>query len=316
MRNLKIILAILLLLLVSACSSNSGEGQENTTTANAESGQDTEEVSTNQEVEQDENVRIVATTFAITQIMDKLELDLIGIPTTSYSVPERYQEVTEVGNPMSPDMELVSSLKPTDVLSVTTLRYDLEPQFEQAGVETSFLNLQSVTGMNDAIMSLGTKYNRLDQANTLIGTIEDKIAEIEIEIEIETETKDEISPKVLILLGVPGSYLVATEHSYVGDLVNVAGGENAITGHNEEYISANMEYLQQANPDVILRLSHGMPDEVVEMFNEEFVTNDIWKHFNAVKTDRVYDLKEPVFATTANIQVIEALDELAAILYE
>ncbi|WP_232824119.1 MULTISPECIES: heme ABC transporter substrate-binding protein IsdE [Paraliobacillus] len=310
MRNLKICFGILLLLLVSACSVNSAEDQKDSTTVNAESNQDVEQESTNPEVEQDENVRIIATTFAITQIMDKLELDLIGIPTTSYSVPERYEEVTEVGNPMSPDMELISSLKPTDVLSVTTLKYDLEPQFEQAGVETSFLNLQSVSGMNEAILSLGTKYNRLDQANKLIGSIEDKINEI------ETKTENENPPKVLILLGVPGSYLVATEHSYVGDLVSVAGGENVITGHSEEYLSANMEYLQQGNPDVILRLSHGMPDEVVEMFNKEFDTNDIWKHFNAVKQDRVYDLKEPVFATTANIQVIEALDELVTILYE
>ncbi len=310
LRNLKICFGILLLLLVSACSVNSAEDQKDSTTVNAESNQDVEQESTNPEVEQDENVRIIATTFAITQIMDKLELDLIGIPTTSYSVPERYEEVTEVGNPMSPDMELISSLKPTDVLSVTTLKYDLEPQFEQAGVETSFLNLQSVSGMNEAILSLGTKYNRLDQANKLIGSIEDKINEI------ETKTENENPPKVLILLGVPGSYLVATEHSYVGDLVSVAGGENVITGHSEEYLSANMEYLQQGNPDVILRLSHGMPDEVVEMFNKEFDTNDIWKHFNAVKQDRVYDLKEPVFATTANIQVIEALDELVTILYE
>ena len=58
-----------------------------------------------------------------------------------------------------------------------------------------------------------------------------------------------------------------------------------------------------------------MPKEVVEMFNEEFKTNDIWKHFNAVQNERVYDLKEPVFGTTANLHADTALDELVKILY-
>ncbi len=29
-------------------------------------------------------------------------------------------------------------------------------------------------------------------------------------------------------MGVPGSYLVATDKSYIGDLVKIAGGENVI----------------------------------------------------------------------------------------
>jgi iron complex transport system substrate-binding protein len=44
-------------------------------------------------------------------------------------------------------------------------------------------------------------------------------------------------------------------------------------------------------------------------------TNDIWKHFNAVKNGRVYDLEELLFGTTGNIAVVEALDELEAMLY-
>jgi len=51
------------------------------------------------------------------------------------------------------------------------------------------------------------------------------------------------------------------------------------------------------------------------MFNEEFATNDIWKHFDAVKNGRVYDLEEPVFGTTATLAVPQALEELIDIMY-
>src|SRR5699024_9305588 len=108
---------------------------------------------------------------------------------------------------------------------------------------------------------------------------------------------------------------VATENSYVGDLVKRAGGINVIQDEDREYIASNTENLQQSNPDVILRMAHGMPDEVVEMFDKEFAENDIWKHFKAVQNDRVYDLEEVLSGTTANLAATEALEDLVEILY-
>ena len=43
-----------------------------------------------------------------------------------------------------------------------------------------------------------------------------------------------------------------------------AGGINVMEGQDAEYLSSNTEYLHNSNPDIILRLSHGMPDEVVK----------------------------------------------------
>lgn len=259
----------------------------------------------------EDNYRIVATTLAITEIMDALNLDLVGIPTTQYDIPARYKNVTEVGNPMSPDMEIIQSLTPTEVLSVTTLEYDLKDSFDQMNLSAQFLKLDSVENMLDTIMELGNKYERMTEATDLRSSIESKIDSI------KKQTEQEKTPTVLILLGVPGgSYLVATEHSYVGNLVEVVGGQNAVTGQSAEYISANTEYLQQTNADVILRLSHGVPEQVAEEFQKEFSENDIWKHFNAVKNNRVFDLQEPIFATTANLNINEAMDQLVEMLYE
>src|SRR5690625_1349836 len=93
-----------------------------------------------------EDNKIVATTVAVTEIMDALEVDLIGVPTSYKDLPERYDGLTEVGNPMSPDMELIMSMQPKEVMSVTTLKYDLETVFEDAGIETNYVNLESKIG--------------------------------------------------------------------------------------------------------------------------------------------------------------------------
>ncbi|WP_082245981.1 heme ABC transporter substrate-binding protein IsdE [Bacillus gaemokensis] len=253
--------------------------------------------------------RVIATTVAVTEIMDALEVDLIGVPTSYKTLPKRYKDLPEIGNPMSPDMEKVKSMKPTEVLSVTTLEYELKPVFKETGMKASFLNLTSLKNMQNTITDLGKKYGREKQAEAVVTKFDKKVADI------QKQVKGKKAPTVLILLGVPGSYLVATEHSYIGDLVKQLGGKNIVQGEKVEYLASNTEYLKKADPDIILRAAHGMPDEVVKMFDKEFKTNDIWKHFSAVKNDRVYDLEELLFGTTGNLAAMEALDELKKMMY-
>lgn len=295
-----LVMIIGLLLIVAGCGNGTSSADE----------KQIDEKSGDTESESNEtDANIISTTIALTEITDELELDLVGVPTSYKDLPDRYSEAEEVGMAMDPDMEIIKSLQPDDVLSVSTLEDDLEDNFEKTDTPVTFVDLESVDGMYDSILDLGEKYNRDEQAKDLVNNFEQKLDDM------EESVKDKNSPNVLILLGVPGSYLVATENSYVGDLVKRAGGENAIQGEDTEYISSNTEHLQQSNPDIILRMAHGMPDEVVEMFDEEFKENDIWRHFKAVRDDRVYDLEETRFGTTANLAAPEALEELINILY-
>ncbi|MGE7839339.1 heme ABC transporter substrate-binding protein IsdE [Lysinibacillus sp. NPDC093712] len=297
-RKLHIVALSIIFVVLSACTSSNKE-KENTVE---------EKKDENNTTVQDEN-RIIPTTVAVAHILDALNLDVVAVPTTVYDLPKRYEGLPEVGSPMSPDMEIVKSLNPTEVFSVTTLEADLKKTFDEVGINASYVNLQSIDNMKAAILEIGKNYNRTDEATKLVSELEGKIAALRMKV----ESKE--SPKVLILLGIPGSYLVATENSYIGDLVRMAGGQNVMSGQEPEYLPSNTEFLQQSNPDIIIRLAHGLPDQVVEMFNEEFVTNDIWKHFDAVKNGRVYDLEEPLFGTTATLAVPQALEELINIMY-
>jgi iron complex transport system substrate-binding protein len=293
-------LLLLVFILLAGCSNVGSAATKNQTQS---------EASSSPEATAAPEQRVISTTVAITQMLDALEVELVGVPTSSKELPARYEDVTRVGNPMSPDMELVKSLKPTEVLSVTTLEYDLKPVFEAAGMKANFLNLTSVESMNQELKKLGETYGKQAQAQVIIDRFDAKVAEI------KEATEGKEKPTVLILLGVPGSYLVATEKSYIGDLVRLAGGVNIAQGEDVEYQASNTEYLHNSNPDVILRAAHGMPEEVVKMFDKEFQKNDIWKHFKAVQNDRVYDLEEALFGTTGNLFAVDAIDALMGMLY-
>ncbi|MCS1383895.1 heme ABC transporter substrate-binding protein IsdE [Lysinibacillus sphaericus] len=298
-KNWFALLALMTVFLIAGCSGGSDQANEDST--------EKVEVSTDTTAKSDN--RIIAGTVVIAEILDKLELDAIAVPTTEKNLAERFKGLPTIGNAMEPDMEIVKSLNPTDVLSVSTLEYDLQDKFKQLKIPVHFLNFQSVDAMMAEIKTLGERYDRTTQAEQLVSGLQKNIDAV------QTVATNKEGPRVLILLGIPGSYLVATENSYAGDLVKRAGGINVMEGQEAEYLASNTEYLHNSNPDIILRLSHGMPDEVVKMFDEEFKTNDIWKHFEAVKNGKVYDLEEELFGTTASLQVPQALGQLMEIFY-
>ncbi|WP_370510655.1 heme ABC transporter substrate-binding protein IsdE [Lysinibacillus sphaericus] len=298
-KNWLALLALMTVFLIAGCSGGSDQANEDST--------EKVEVSTDTTAKSEN--RIIAGTVVIAEILDKLELDAIAVPTTEKKLAERFKGLPTIGNAMEPDMEIVKSLNPTDVLSVSTLEYDLQDKFKQLKIPVHFLNFQSVDAMMAEIKTLGERYDRTTQAEQLVSGLQKNIDAV------QTVATNKEGPRVLILLGIPGSYLVATENSYAGDLVKRAGGINVMEGQEAEYLASNTEYLHNSNPDIILRLSHGMPDEVVKMFDEEFKTNDIWKHFEAVKNGKVYDLEEELFGTTASLQVPQALGQLMEIFY-
>ncbi|MBF0775103.1 heme ABC transporter substrate-binding protein IsdE [Mammaliicoccus sciuri] len=256
-----------------------------------------------------EEFRIVPTTVALTETLDALDLDIVGKPTTYKDLPKRYKDVPEIGQPKKPNVEVVKSLNPTHVLTVTTIKSEMDPVFEQLKMKGTYYDYDSLNGLKKSITEMGNTFNRKEQAKKLNKKFDNAEAEIKAKIQGKKH------PKVLILMGVPGSYLVATEHSYIGDLVKIAGGENVIQNESRAYLASNTEELYKVNPDIILRLPHGFPGQVREMFKKEFSTNDIWKHFDAVKNNRVYDLEEIPFDITASIKADDALVQLYDILY-
>ena len=258
-----------------------------------------------------DDLRIAATSPAVADICDKLDIDLVGVCSSTVStIPDRYKDATQLGTAMNPDTEILASLDLDWILSPSSLESDLQPKYAAIKTKSAFLNLKSVEGMYKTIEELGEMFDRQEQAQKLVDEYTSFMNEY------KNKNKGKESPKVLVLMGLPGSYIVATDNSYVGSLVKLAGGTNVYgDGGGQEFLNANTEDMETKDPDIIVRCAHALPDEVVEMFNEEFSTNDIWKHFRAVQEGKVYDLSYEYFGMSAGFDYPQALDELQPILY-
>ena len=88
-------------------------------------------------------VRLVATSPAVAQICNRLNLDLVGICQSTSDLPERYDGVTTVGMAMNPDLEIINCVDPDFILTTCSLQNDLQPKYASIGVSSLFLKHKS-----------------------------------------------------------------------------------------------------------------------------------------------------------------------------
>ena len=224
---------------------------------------------------------VVSTSVAVTEILDALGVKVSGIPKTSHELPESTKGAIEVGNPMSPDLEIIKSLNPTVVVSVDTLGSDYMNLFTENNIPSEFVSLESLDGLKEAITTLGERFNKNEEATNLLSEIETK----EIEVAKNSETLEK--PEVLVLFAAPGSTMIATEKSYIGSLVKIVGGKNIIEDNSTSFTTYNKEDLAMLNPDKILVMVHAMPEETKKALEAEMATDAAWQNINAVKEGKV-----------------------------
>ena len=159
-------------------------------------------VNQNQEVTSDQEITVAATSIAVTEILDQLNIpakQVVGIPQSdSYTVPKKYQKTTKIGNAMTPDMEKISTLKPDLILSPNSLESDLSSKYEKIKISSSFLNLKNLSGMYKSIEELGKLFNKEKQAKKLVDEYVDYM------VSFREKYQNNVSPRVLILMGLPG----------------------------------------------------------------------------------------------------------------
>lgn len=252
---------------------------------------------------------VVATSVAVTEILDALGVRVSGVPKTSYELPESTEGATEVGSPMNPDLEIIKSLNPTVVVSVDTLGSDYVELFTQNNIPSEFVSLESLDGLKETITTLGERFNKNEEATLLLSEIENK----EKEVREKAESLEE--KEILILFAAPGSTMIATPRSYIGNLVELVGGKNIIEDNSTSFVTYNKEDLAMLNPDKILVMVHALPEETQAALEKEMSTDSAWQRIDAVKEGKVVYLDSTYFGMSANLKVIEGLDMLSYIVH-
>ena len=256
----------------------------------------------------DEQV-VIATSVAVTEILDELGVKVSGVPTTVYELPESTKGAVEVGNPMSPDLEIIKSLNPSVVVSVDTLGSDYEKLFTDNNIPSEFVSLSSLEGLKETIKTLGERFNKEDKAEEILSELISK------EEAMAASINEDEKPEVLVLFAAPGSTMIATPSSYIGSLVELVGGNNMVQDTSSAYVTYNKEEIAKLNPEKILVMIHALPEQTKAALEKELATDSAWQSIEAVREGKVEYLDNNYFGISANLRVIEGLDILYNIVH-
>lgn len=256
--------------------------------------------------------KVVAGTIGVTEMFDILEVDLVGVPSSeSYTTPERYRDLPTVGMSMQPDAEIVKSLDADLFVSVTSLQASLEESLGSKSINTLFIEANGYDDIAMSIKLLGDAFDKKEQAAKFLNNME------ETEAKVLNSIEGKEKKKAMVIFGTPESFMLATDMSYIGDLVNRLGVDN-VTDEMEAkgpYVPFSIENVVASNPDVIIRFTHADPETSKKMFEKEFAENPTWNALDSVKAGKVYDLDPHYFGVVANVRCAEALEKLAEIIY-
>ena len=259
-----------------------------------------------------EEVKVVSATVSATNVLAKLDAEVVGVPTTTQTLPAQYADLPEVGQAMSPEFEIVASLEPDLFIMDSNFQASVEESLSQYGLNTFFFETGSYSDFVNSIKQLGVEINREDEAKKLVN-------EIEASVTKALEKKGDQSPTVAVIFGAGENFMLATDTSYLGDLVKTLGATNITSKLDGDmssgYVQFSLEQILAQNPDYVLRFAHGNIEQTKKMFDEAFDANDAYQELDAVKSGKVYDLDPTIFNVSANLEITTAIETLGEIFY-
>ncbi|WP_053955876.1 heme ABC transporter substrate-binding protein IsdE [Inediibacterium massiliense] len=261
-----------------------------------------------------DDARIVAGSVAVAEMLAELDIKMVGRPSTQYGISDKIKDLPEVGLPMNPDLEKIRSLKSDVFITSSALEELIGDKFQQNGIHTKYCNLNFYDSVKESIKELSVEFGKEENGKKLIEKIENK------EKEILKDVDQNKRVKVMILFGAPGHFMLATEKSFAGSLIEKLGAENITSKVESEYKGAyvpfSLEVALKENPDVIFKMYHGYVEEAKKQVAEEFEKNPQWEKFKAIKENRVYDLDPEYFGVTGDIKLTESLEKMKQYLYK
>jgi len=255
--------------------------------------------------------RVISTAPSITEMIYALgaEGELVGV--TSYcDFPPEAQQKSIIGDFAAPNIEAILSQKP-DLVIILSGRSDLEDKLRPFSLPVLVLEHETLAKIYASIRILGERLGRDDAAASLISDIERDLAEINHEISGLPKKE------VLFLVGrnsgsLTDIYIVGTR-SYLGRLIELAGGKNIFSDLPAPYPKISIEQILVRNPEIIIDMSYmEAPDETTLA-----QALAIWAQFpsiQAVEKGRVYIVSSDVFLVPGP-RIAEAVASLVNIFH-
>jgi iron complex transport system substrate-binding protein len=258
--------------------------------------------------------RIISTSPSITEMLYAMGLGdrVVGVTTFCHYPPEAARK-PKIGNYLRPDVEAILALRPDLVIAERSMiRQAVSlPRLKLHVIE---IDDATIAGIVESIRVIGRATGAQARAAGLCSEIQNSIESL------RQRTRRLPRPRVLFIVGrTPGrieDLIAAGGSSYLGEVIEAAGGENVMRDTAAGYAKVSLEEILARDPDVIIDMGE-MAQTVGITQRQKQAVVALWRrypHLKAVKSNRVFAVASDVFVVPGP-RVTEAARLIAALLH-
>ena len=235
------------------------------------------------------------------------------------------EEITRVGGYWNPSIKEIFELKPDLVLVSTAeckvktneckvncrrrceITVQVAAQLRSLGLKVLTLGPHSMNDILDNILLVGRASGNSVEASKLVKKLRQKIDSV-----IKKSKEASHRPKVYFEVW-NDPYMSVSSGTWIGDIINLAGGANIFGDEVSEWPIINSEDIVQRNPDIIVfPVVPGVP-RFWGSFKD--VKNRLgWKNVNAVRNGYLYEVPRD-FISRPGPRLVKALEIMEKIIH-
>lgn len=226
--------------------------------------------------------RIVSLAPNLTEILFALGLDEeIAAVSSNSDYPPEADKKSKVGTFWQPNTEVIIASKPDLVI---TLRFEQQKSvadsLNRLGYEVLTLKIEKIEELLTAIQNIGTATRCEQRADQLVKTIRNQMNDLQLKLSLTNKVK------VLWVVQVE-PLRVAGRNTFINELIELAGGENAIGSTISQYPQIGTEELLVCGAQAIIQSAMGKSN----ISEQQQAAERSWSRRSslpAVKNNRIY----------------------------
>lgn len=233
--------------------------------------------------------RIITLSPAITEMVFLLGRgDRICGRDSACNYPDEAMDILVV-SAGAPNLEMMAALEPDIVLMDRTLDASGETygSIKGLGIPVYRVSPSSVNDVLENIEDIGRILGASDEAERIVSDLRGRMDAVAANA---SRIDDASRPVVLHVVYYDGTAdpWAATDSTFSGDMIDIAGGTNTIKGTGALYVQVPIERLIAADPDIIIT---SQSETWPTVSRATILSDPSWGGIEAVKNGQVHDLE-------------------------
>lgn len=211
--------------------------------------------------------------------------DIVGVTQFCLYPPEARQCLS-VGGLLDPNYEALVALNP-QLIFMTPFHRELRHHLNRLGLSYEIVHQDTLAQIRSSFLTLGELSGHADAGAALVATLDDQVARVQALL------AGRALRRVLLVTGrntystrFQEIYAISTG-SFLSDILQIAGGENCVTGATAEYPVLSVEGILSLDPDMIIELVQEDPGSSVNDLMEAWLN---LKELRAVRDGQLHFL--------------------------